>query len=183
METNKAVGWMGWSKTQIRSLLQRDAQWMVDTMGPTEWGRSNRLKSPVDPGHGAGEARSVAIEWWVMTLKPIREREERSINSGDIGSEKVPRTGRVYSRWLLGCWLSPRKGPSDGHRGPRARTIWVQIVKSSTSVLAGTVFLVHVCSKSQFCPYSQKPAISHCLPPPWHKNHCPHSHSFTSAKT
>ena len=83
-----------------------------------------------------------------MTFKPVRETEEIPINSEERESGKVPRKGRGCSRWPRGGWSSPRRAPLMTTMAMGARTVQVQIVKHSTSVLAITAFLIWACSNS-----------------------------------
>lgn len=93
-----------------------------------------------------------------MTFKPIREREEIPVNSGE-------REACVLHD-LQGGGLALGEAPLMATTALGATTVQVQIVKYITSDLAVTAFLVCTCSNSRFYPYSQNPEISHCPPLP-----------------
>ena len=96
-----------------------------ETSGPADpcWGVLGDKTCVCTPAVTAPEIRPLSkkLEWLIMTFKPVRETEEIPINSEERERGKVPRKGRGCSRWPLGGWRSPRRGPSDDHHGPRGQ--------------------------------------------------------------
>lgn len=129
-------------------------QWMLILWGVKSCGRNPSS----DCSTGKNASCKAPLKWLIMTFKPIREREEIPINSGE--------REECVLHDLQGGGLALGEAPLMATMALGARTVQVQIVKYITSDLAVTAFLVCTCSNSRFYPYSQNPEISHCPPLP-----------------